>query len=277
MFSARLEDKRIITTSEYDHASEIFCIDKNCDATVIFIAQTPDKAAHFKTTGKGSSVHHENCGYAVERDFKSKLELVSSYQKENIKQNVREFPVRLDFNKLDPDYVARNITRSESAEGNPAEELDKSNFKDLTPTPKTISSLKSIKRLFKTVEPDLLASIVINVKGVKIPLSEIICTPEAAHDMLWNDLDQKITYFVHGHITKIVNREKVKYITLQTEAVEHPMTLVIFDKYLKHFEHNDKDILFKDILACGYLKKNEFGNKQGTEMILKSSKYLEVL
>lgn len=275
MYLARLTNRNIISTAEYDFTSDIFCIDPNCSAKVIFVEKSVDRAAHFRTTGKGESIHSEECGFFKELDFKEKLSLVSAYQEENIAQNVREHSIRLNLNKLDPDYVPREAPNGSS---NPKEatEIDKDTIKEPSSTPQSISSLKTIKKLFNSVEPDLLASIILNVKGQKVPLSQIIREPHQAHELLWSDKDLPIQYFIFGHVTKIINRDKVKFINLNTEGIERPFTLVIFDKYLKYFELNDADLLHKDILACGFLKKNNYGDKEGTELIIKSSKFVEV-
>lgn len=277
MYSARLGNNKIITSNNYDFKSKIYCMDPSCKASVIYVEKSALKAAHFKTTGKGDSIHKDDCIYVSARDFKNTLSLVTTFQKENISQNVRDHVIQLNLNKLDPDYTARGIERSGAASEADVDELDKDKLKEPTTTPKSISSLKTLTKLFKTTEPDLLASIIINVKGNKIPISELICSAEEAHDTLWGDHIYEVQYFVHGVISKIINRDKVKFINLESDNLSHPVTLVIFDKYLKHFSYNDKDLLQKEVLACGFLKKNEYGGKQGTEIIIKSSKFVEVL
>lgn len=277
MYSAKLSNGKIVTTSNYDLQSTLYCMDKTCKANVIYVAKSELKAAHFKTTGKRDSVHKDNCIYVNKHDFKETLKLVSTFQKENIEQNVRDHVIQLNLNKLDPDYVSRGIERTGAAAHKEIEELEKDTLKEPVTTPKSISSLKTLTKLFKTAEPDLLASIIISVKGNKIPISELICNTSDAHDTLWGDSIYQVQYFVHGVVSKIINREKVKYINLESENSSNPVTLIIFDKYLKHFTYNDKDLLNKEILACGFLKKNEFGGNQGTEIIIKSAKFVEIL
>lgn len=100
MYSARLSNEKIVTTSNYDMQSILYCMDKECKANVIYVEQSELKAAHFKTTGKGNSVHTEHCIYVNKRNFKETLELVSTFQKENIEQNVRDHITQLNLNKL---------------------------------------------------------------------------------------------------------------------------------------------------------------------------------
>ncbi|MFE6169375.1 hypothetical protein ACFVP8_16130 [Viridibacillus arvi] len=281
MHSALLPSGNIITAREYEperHGTIIYCMDKSCQVPVIHMSGTLDVAAHFKSSGRGDSIHKECCGFARKLTFKETVGKVGEYQDNLLDQGVREFVVRLSLNSIDPDYEAKTIERNTSdKEQKEPEELDSKALKEKSVTPQAISSLKSIKKLFTTVEPDILASIIISANGIRIPISQIICHYEMAHNVLWEDKALPVPYFIHGKVSKVIRREKVWYINFLSENAAH-FTLVVFDRYFKHFTLKDEDLIGKEILAVGTLKKNSFNReKQITEMIIKSNKYIEFL
>ncbi|MEN8698459.1 hypothetical protein [Bacillus infantis] len=145
-------------------------------------------------------------------------------------------------------------------------------------TPQTISSLKAVKKLFTEYEADLLASIVISVKGQKVSISDLIQDYQSAHKALWADnLNLQLPYFVHGTIEKVIRRDKVWYINF-TNKGDCYFSIVVFESHFKHFTYKDEQLIGKDILAYGYLKKNTFSkDRQSTEMMIKANKYLEFL
>lgn len=125
-------------------------------------------------------------------------------------------------------------------------------------------------KLLTEYEPDILSSIIVNVGGGrKVPISQLIDDQEQAHDMLWNDESYKdVGYFIHGKVAKIIKREKVMYVVLEETSV--PFTIVIFQKHWKDFSYTEKQLVGKNILVYGHLRKNEFMDKQLTEIIIKS-------
>lgn len=281
MHSACLPDGKVITATSYDenlHGILLSCMDKSCGVPVLYVQGTKDIIPHFKTSGKGASVHHENCGFFRKLTFEETLTKVSEYQNSLQAYGIREFIVRLNLNSIDPDYEARVIERtSKDEEDKEKEELESDALKEKTTTPKSIGSLRSVKKLFSTVEPDLLASIIITVKGIRIPISELIRSYEHAHTSLWADKTLDVPYFIHGKVEKVVRRDKVWYINFQTTE-DCFFSLVIFDRYFKHFTLKDNELVGKRILAYGYLKKNTYSKpKQATEMVIKSNKYIEFL
>ena len=280
MHSALLPDGKVVTAVTYDanlHGTRLQCMDKGCRAPVSYIPGTHEIVAHFKTSGKGDSVHKEGCGFARKLSFQETVNKVGEYQADISKQGVREIVVRLNLNSIDPDYESRAVEREDSEKVKEKQELDDKALKESKPTPKQIGSLKTVKKLFTTVEPDLLASIYLSIKGNKIPISELIMTHEQAHHALWEERALSVPYFIHGKIDKVIRREKVWYINFQTPA-EYYFSLVLFDRHFQHFTYSDKDLIGKEIMACGLLKKNKYKEeKKSTEMIIKSNKYIEFL
>lgn len=282
MHSALLSDGKVITAKVYDeklHGVRIYCMDKSCGVPLIYIPESDGVTAHFKSSGRGDSIHKENCGFAKKLTFQQTVAKVSEYQASLREQGIREFVVRLNLNSIDPDYEAKEIYREPSEKDDKDKpELDEKVLKESKPTPSSIGSLKAVKKLFTTVEPDLLASILVSVKGTKIPISELIRSNHDAHLALWdNKTIINSPYFIHGQIDKVIRREKVWYIKFFAQETSF-FSLVIFEKHFEHFTLKDEDLIGKHVLAYGYLKKNEFNkDKPATEMIIKSNKYLEML
>lgn len=281
MHSALLANGKIITAKEYDemiHGESLQCIDSTCHVPVFYVNANTTATAHFKTSGKGTSIHKESCGFAKKLTFKESVDKVGEYQSSLQQQGIREFVVKLNLNKLDPDYVPKTVERGTSEkEPKEPDELDSKALKEEKETPKSISSLKSVKKLFKELEPDILASIIISVNGMKLPISKIICHCEDAHKAVWNNEVLPVPYFVHGTVSKIHRREKVWYISLDAEDTPY-FTLVIFEKYFRNFTYKDDELIGKEILAAGPLKKNDYNKERhATEMIIKSDKYIEFL
>lgn len=281
MHSALLRNGKVITAKSYVeelHGLSITCMDKSCGVPVIYIPESDGLIAHFKTSGRGDSIHKEGCGFAKKLTFQQTVAKVSEYQISLREQGIREFVVRLNLNSIDPDYEGKTVQREPSDNDEKEKsELDEKALKESKPTPASIGSLKSVKKLFTTVEPDLLASILISIKGTKIPISELIRSSRDAHIALWQNKTLDLPYFIHGRVEKVVRREKVWYIKFQAEDTSF-FSLVVFEKHFKHFTLKDADLVGKDILAYGYLKKNEFNkDKPATDMIIKSNKYLVYL
>lgn len=276
MHSALLENDKVVSAKSYDphiHGYAIRCIDTHCHAPVIFVSESGEVAAHFKTTGKNDSIHNAACGFAKKLTFQESVSKVQEYQDNLRKHGLREIPVKLNLDKLDPDIPKREAPEEGEKKEKKKQEIDEKLLKDKNETPKSISSLKTIKKLFTSVEPDLLAGIMVRVKGHTIPISQIICTQDLAHKLLWNDESLNVPYFIHGQVSRFIKRDKVWYIVFKGEI----FTLVIFEKHFKYFQYKEGDLLDKEILAVGYLKKNDFKDKQLSEMVIKSSDYIEFL
>jgi len=282
MHSALLADGKVVTAKSYAediHGVRIICMDKSCHAPVIFIQETKDIVAHFKTSGKGASVHKQSCGFARKLTFQETVSKVNEYQTSLQEQGIREFLVRLNLNGIDPDFKPKvNENEIEPREKEEKAELDSEALKETAHTPQSIGSLKSIKKLFTTVDPDLLASIIVSVQGKRIPISELIRHHDQAHNALWEDKTLDVPYFIHGRIDKVIRREKVWYINFITDIENSFFSLVIFNSHFQYFTYKDEELVGKDVLAYGMLKKNSFNkDKKVTEMIVKSNKYLEFL
>ena len=281
MRAALLENGKIVTAKGYNeqiHGTRLYCID--CKAPVFYNrgSDKHDIVPHFKTSGKGESVHSSTCGFYRKLTFKETIEKISEYQKILQQNHLPEIVVKLNLNRIDPDYVPRSIERDIENNNKKERENVEVKIKQEHETPSTISSLRSIKKLFNDYDADVLASIVLNVNGRKVVISELIRHYKDAHWALWNgEINPKIPYFVHGVIDKIIRREKVWFINF--ENVDNCyFSLVVFEKYFKHFTYRDEDLLNKEILAVGYIRKNEFNKEiQATEMLIKSNKYIEFL
>lgn len=281
MHSAVLPNGKIVTAIEYEyerHGAIFYCMDHSCKVPVHFVkGDGTNIAPHFKTSGKGESIHTSSCGFTKKLTFEETVEKVEEYQAFIQAQGLREFVVKLNMDKLDPDYVPKEVNRAPAEkEKEPPQEIDEKLLKEKSETPSSLSSLKSIKKLFQSVSPDLLASIIISIKGNRIPISKIICYYEKAHELLWKNATLDVPYFVYGKVEKVIRREKVWYITLHSQR--YYFTLIIFERYFKHFTYRDEDLLDKEILAMGYLRKNDYQkDSQSTEMVIKSDKYIEFL
>lgn len=278
MHSALLSNNKIVTADDYDdkiHGVQINCIDKGCKVPVFFIKSTEHQVSHFKTSGKGNSVHNAGCGFAKKLTFQESVAKVGEYQADLKGHGLKEQVIRLNLNDIDPDYVpvARNTEPDEEKEPT----KDKVDLKEKPLTPQSISSLSAVKKLFTSIEPDLLANIIISVKGMRLPISELIRTQQEAHRAFWNGETLEVPYFIHGKIDKVIRLKKVCYISF-TVVEDTSFSLILFQRYFKHFTLTDDKLVGKDILAYGMLKSNEFNkDKPSTEMIIKSERYIEFL
>jgi len=280
MNAARLQDGTIIAAKDYclsEHGAAIYCMDIACKVPVHYV-QKSEKNAFFKTSGKGESVHKELCAFATKMTFERSLFKVTQFQQE-LKSKIDPIIVRLNTDKLDPDYIPKTVTRNSSGnqeqqkEGKTRESKGKADGQN---PPQAVSNLKNLKKLFQTEEPDLLASIYANYNGYKLPITELISDQYLAAKKLWQGTALNVPYFIYGEITKIVRLEKVWYFNMGIGS--NPFTLVVFEKYFEHFTFTDEDLLNRPILVMGRLKKNDFHKgKFATEMFIKSNTFIEFL
>ncbi|PGT83275.1 hypothetical protein [Bacillus sp. AFS040349] len=280
MNSAMLHNGKVITSKEYNqdvHGSRLYCIDKHCKALLVFVKGTDTVSPHFKTTGKNNdSKHKSNCGFYKPLSFIDSIKKVEEYQEELLDQGIKETVIRVNFTKLDPDYVPKEVNKEEQPEKK-KKATDDIKVKQESATPSTLSSLKSLVKLMTEYEPDVLSSVLVNVKGKKIPLSHMIGDQAKIHQMLWdNEIIDKLGYFVYGTVESVIRREKVYYINFEPlNSVSFSLT--IFDRYFKHFTYSDDELIGKHVLAYGYLQKNEYNKKNTTIMTIKSDKYIEFI
>lgn len=273
MLMAKLHNGKILSSLEYildDHGSRLYCLDKNCNAPLIFIQGSEVRTAHFKTSGKGESVHKPECGFYQPLDLIESIDKVREYQRDGLQDEMKEILIRLNMGRIDPDKEASTIEREKGKKDTSGVKVSNDSL-----TPQSVSSVKGIVKLLTEYEPDVLSSILINLGGgKKMPLSELILNQEQAHEQLWNDCVLKdVGYFVYGKVINFIKREKVIYINF--EGADSPFTIVVFQKHWGDFTYNEKQLVGKDILVFGHLRKNEYQDKQLTEMIIKSDKYIE--
>lgn len=280
MQSAILSNGTIIGAESYDeeiHGVRITCLDKSCRVPVFFIKPSESQIAHFKTSGKGNSIHEASCGFAKKLTFEEAVSKVSEYQTDLKVHGIKEQVIRLNLNSIDPDYIPKGKNIDPDEDEDKIKKNTGVEVKEKKPTPQSIGSLQTVKKLFTTVEPDLLASIIVSVKGLRIPISELIRPHAEAHKALWNDETLEVPYFIHGQIEKVTRLDKVWYINFTT-VDDTFFSLILFERYFKHFTLKDSELIGKNILAYGMLKKNEYNkDKPSTEMIIKSEQYIQFL
>lgn len=278
MNSALLSNGKVITAREYNaeiHGNRLYCIDNSCKVPVIHVPESENTTTYFKTTGKNDSKHAAGCGFSKPLTFVESIKKVGEYQDDLLDNGISETLVRLNLNKIDPDYERRLVEKDENEKKK--KDPNKIKVKQESDTPASIGSLKSVVKLMTSYEPDILSGIIVNIKGKKIPISSIIIDQEKAHNLLWNDrLIPNIGYFVYGEVEHILRREKVIYINFK--AVNKVLfSLVLFDKYFRHFTYSDMDLIGKNILAWGFLRKNTYQDKNTTEMSIKADAYIGIL
>jgi hypothetical protein len=251
---------------------------KACKTNIIYVPGTDSTVPYFKTTGKNEdSKHKQSCGFFKILTFEESIAKVNEYQDELLDKGIPETIIRLNMAQLDPDYQKKVVEREESQEKK-VKDPNEIKVKQESSTPNSISTLKAVVKLLTSYEPDTLATILVSVKGRKIPLSKIVVSSERAHELAWSgEADDTPSYFVYGTIQKVIRREKVIY--LNFEPVNNVVfSLVIFDNYFKHFTYKDEQLVDRKVLAYGFrLKKNEFKGKNTSELHIKSNKYIEFL
>ncbi|MGY3716076.1 hypothetical protein ACWE42_11175 [Sutcliffiella cohnii] len=273
MLTGKLHNGNIVTTLEYNsdlHGTRVYCIDKSCNAPLIYVAENDNRAAHFKTSGKGDSKHSSQCGFYQQLDLIESISKVKQYQEDGVHSN-KEIIIRLSMNRIDPDREVAGVEREKGKKENQEPKV-----KNESLTPNSITSVKGVVKLLTEYEPDVLSSILINVGGGrKVNLSELVVDQKTAHRLLWQEEGLKdVGYFIYGKVSKFTKLEKVLYINF--EEVEVPFTVVIFQKYWNEFDYTEKQLVGRNVLVYGHLRKNDYQNKQTTEMIIKSSKYIEI-
>lgn len=279
MNSALTHSGKVVLAHEYNeavHGTRLYCIDKSCQAAVIFVPGTEHSVPHFKTTGKSNeSKHKESCGFFKKLTFEESIQKVKEYQDEYLEKGIfRETVIRLNFNQLDPDY--QSVQQERSTEQKRKKESD-IKVRNENTTPKSISSLSSIVKLLTSYEPDILAQIIINFKGRKLPLSQMVLSHDKAHEILWEDKNHELkNYFVFGTVEQVLRREKVWYINFKP-VNGILFSLVVFDRYFKHFIYTDEELLNKKVLAWGTLRRNTYNEKNTSEMLIKSDQYISFL
>jgi hypothetical protein len=276
--TALLHNDQVIHADAYDsqkHGTRLYCIDKTCRAPLIFVPKSKKAAAHFKTTGRHDSQHTPTCGFFQPLECKDAIRKVKEYQGFFLEgENIHETVIRLDMKRIDPDYEPRQVERS----GENKEKKEKIKVKEERENPESVGSVKSVVKLLTSYEPDLLATVLFNVGGGrKVPLSSIVINQEDAHHILMaNEVIRNVGYFVYGTVKNLIRREKVWYVNY--EPVNNiTFTLVIFDRYFEYFTYTDEELVGKDVLTYGFLRKNEYQGEIRTEMLIKSDKYLEII
>ncbi len=260
---------KLVSAHEYQvekHGAKLFCID--CKSPIIFISASENTMPHFKTTGKGDSSHNKSCGFARKLSFEESLKKIGQYQQEYLEKNLDQVIIKLNLARLDPDYETKATERVQKLQ-NTSEIIIKT---DSSSSPKSISSLKTVVKLIQENQLELLATIIIRVKGESIPLSQLIISPEEAYNLIKNR-EKKTPYFVYGTISKFIKREKVYYLNFESQQ---PFSLVVFEKNFRHFTYTENQLLGRRILAYGYLQRNTYKGERA-EMIIKSNKYIELL
>ncbi|CAG7651522.1 hypothetical protein ACFQI7_28125 [Paenibacillus allorhizosphaerae] len=282
MLTALLPNGKVVHSSEYSeekHGYTLYCIDPQCKAPVIYVGASSSsetkRSAYFKTVGKDiESKHKESCGFFEPLDVVEAIQKTALYQKQILESDgVPKQIINLNLKKLDPDYIPKEpVERKEKTPEN-----DKIKVKDDRDTPGTIGSLKSIVKLLTSYEPDILATLYFNVGGGrKLPLSQVVMSPDRAYDLLWQDMTiPRMQYFVYGRISEVTKLEKVTYIDMDIDDEEKPFTIVIFAEYYKHFIYEKKDLVGKEFLIFGDLRKNTYNNINKAQIVIKSSDYLE--
>ncbi|MFE7064510.1 hypothetical protein ACFVAD_20455 [Sutcliffiella sp. NPDC057660] len=280
MQSAILPGGQVITVNEYNpeiHGDSIYCLDKSCSAPVIFVKGTDSVVSHFKTTGKSEeNKHSSTCGFYKPLSFFESVAKVEEYQQDLLDNGIKKHIVKINFNKLDPDYEPKTVEREEKEKK--SVDPTEIKIKQENETPKSIGSLKAVVNLLTSYDPGILSSIVVQVKGAKIPISRLILHFEKAYEQHWNDELLETPYFIFGKVERVIRREKVYFIVFESKDKRSQFSLVVFDKYFKHFTLRDDQLVGKEIISYGFLKKNTFNqDKKRSELSIKSDKFIQIL
>ncbi|MCM3619807.1 hypothetical protein M3936_19740 [Sutcliffiella horikoshii] len=279
MQSAVLSNGKIVTADEFNseiHGNSLYCYDKSCKAPVIFVKGSDHMAPHFKTTGKSEeNKHHINCGFYRPLSFLESINKVKEYQEGMLKGGIKQNIVKINFNKLDPDYEPKTVEREEK-EKKPIDPTE-IKIKQENESTKSIGSLKAIVNLLTSYDPGILSSIVVQVKGTKIPISKLILHSDKAYPLHWSNELLETPYFVYGKVERVIRREKVYFIAFESYN-NSKFSLVVFDKYFKHFSLRDEQLVGKEVISYGYLKKNAYNQDiKRSELSIKSDKFIQIL
>jgi hypothetical protein len=278
MLTALLPNGKLVAASEYDekrHSMTLVCIDPSCGAPVVFVEESSRAVAHFKTVGKGDdSRHSSSCGFFEPLDVIGAINKTAEYQTAvDLSEDIPKQVITLNLRRLDPDEISKVNEKKDQKEV----KEDEAKVKEDNDSPGVINSLKGLVKLLTAYEPDVLATIYFNVGGGrKLPLSHVVMSPERAYETLWGDRTIRgLQYFVYGRITEVRKLEKVMYIDFDNADGLHPFTVVIFADYFKHFKYKPEELKNRDVLVFGELRKNDYNDRKKSEIVIKSSKYME--
>ena len=102
MNSAILQDGKVVSAKEYIssvHGTRLYCMDRSCNAPVIYVPGSDNVAVHYKTTGKSDSRHNEDCAFYKPLNFFETVKKVEQFQTEYEEQVMNETIIRINLNK----------------------------------------------------------------------------------------------------------------------------------------------------------------------------------
>ncbi|MDC0764257.1 hypothetical protein POF51_26410 [Brevibacillus sp. AG] len=268
-----------VSALDYDQSEHgmVQCIDAACRVGVILNRGNEDIAPHFKTTGYADSQHKPECGFFQKLDPFEALEKALEYQDlmAETQMSEDEYVIDLNLNRIDPD---RSYLSDEEREKNESKKSEKPEEEEVGSEDKKISrcsSPKSIVKLLTSLTPDELTTIQFSVKRggkkVKVPLSEMVITPDTAYQYLTEKNDTG-DYFVLGKVKHVNRREKVIYINLYpVNGID--FTVVVFHAHFPYFTYTDKQLIDKSCVIYGRLRINS-QRENHAQMTIKSNDYI---
>ncbi|MGG4499015.1 hypothetical protein [Brevibacillus reuszeri] len=271
--------KQSVMAIDYDQTEHgmVQCIDADCRVSVIHNRGNQDITPHFKTTGHADSQHKPECGFFQKLDPLEALEKTIEYQTimEATHLYEDEYVIDLNLRRLDPD---RTYLSDDETEKKETTKKDKPEEEEIDPESKRItrcSSPKAIVKLLTKLTPDELTTISFSVKRggkkIKVPLPEMILTPDVAHRYVTENNDTG-EYFVLGKVKHVNRREKVIYINLYpVNGID--FTLMVFQAHFPYFTYNKEQLVDKHCVIYGRLRKNQ-QKENVCEMVIKSNDYI---
>lgn len=274
-WSTKINNIVLATDYEQDVHGMVRCIDEKCRVNVIHNKGNDDISPHFKTTGYAESQHKQECGFFHKLDPMETLEKMNEYKAILASSQVveDEYVIDLNLGRIDPD---RTYLSDDAEEQKPTKKKDKEE-EEIGEDKKIIrcSSPKAIVKLLLRYTPDELTNIFFSVKRgatkKKIPLSELIITPDVAYRYVTENNDTG-EYFVLGKIKHLNRREKVIYISLYpVNGID--FTLVVFQRHFPYFTYTDEQLKDKHCVIYGKLRKNTH-RENLAEIVIKSNDYI---
>ncbi|GED32376.1 hypothetical protein P9G84_13705 [Brevibacillus centrosporus] len=271
--------KRSVLAADYDQAEHgmVQCIDEKCRVSVIVNRGNSDIAPHFKTTGYADSQHKPECGFFQKLDPIEALEKANEYRTimASTQLDEDEYVIDLNLGRIDPD---RTYLSDDENEKKPTKKKEKPEEEEVGEDNKKITkctSPKSIVKLLTKLTPDELTNIYFSVKRgpkrVKLPLSELVITPDVAYRYVTENNDTG-EYFVLGRVKHVNRREKVIFINLYpVNGID--FTLVVFQAHFPYFTYTNEQLVDKHCVIYGKLRKNQ-QRESHAEMVIKSNDYI---
>ncbi|MQL53631.1 hypothetical protein GFC01_15440 [Desulfofundulus thermobenzoicus] len=277
MQNALLPNGKIINAKEYDqliHGEKLFCV--SCKKPVIYVGSDQgNREPFFKTTGRGESIHKEDCKERRTLIIFDSLKTINKYTTDMSKMDSEDkYLIKLDFAPDNKEQIPHGSI-DEIDESHPKKKFTYAYkySKKRSTLPKRITSLSQIARLLKN-KPEDLSRITFTQQGELFSFTDIVIDQDKATEIALGNKYTNIDFIIYGVVRSVIKTEKVMFVNLDTQDGLKPFDIFVFAGDFKWFTLTKEQLEGKPILARGKIKFNERYNK--AEMRVRFNKQIYV-